>query len=986
MKIKELTIYGYGKFELFSLKNLGSLQVIYGPNEAGKSTILSFIQSILFGFPLKNSQESRFEPKSHSKYGGQLVIELDDHQIARIERVKGRATGDVTVTLENGVIGGEELLKEILGGLDRHLFQGIYSFNIHGLQNVHKLKGENLNRFLFSTGTIGTDQLMELENTLEKEMEKRFKKAGTKPELNRKLNELKEIETQLKRSQEQIDHYDRLVTSRDEMEKKLYDLRMQLKQIDEQLIRMKEWNRMYPLLVEKQQLLQDLSKLKEVRFPKDGRRRFEQLELEKLSVEKRIASFTERKNQLNQEIKQLNIENAFIENEGKLNWLIEDLPNYQSLVDQKMKIEQDLEQLIDEEQQLASKLDLGCPVNEVERFDLSFAVKDTILDLMSRKEFLKKQRKELDQQDEIIRFKLKEKKRELNDLVKKKLPDEEITKLKRILENEGERQLLEKEKRWIINQLDELEHTPFQNVNGNFRMPKVIGIFLMMVFAITSLLFNYYEMAIAFFSSTIIMILFFFGMGKRESKGKSTSNLPLKNRLEQVENKLKEKTSYPFDPYQAKMLLEKDSDIEKRIELERMNVRLLEDQFEQITIANEKWEYDWNRIEKELKQIGDLFYLKPNISQQHLPESFDLLEKIKNIQMEKKRLTEQRRHLDEMLESREEQIEELKKQMSIQGTSYHERVLYLKQKMAAVKEQYRKRKELVDQKEELNKELNSLKEELRLIDEKEAQLFKEANSDSADSFLAMEEKAKRRAHYLEKIQLIEKQIEISGISVESLQPLSKPFTESAFLEMEEKKKELKSEIDRLEQQRASINYEILQIEQGGIYSDLLQKFHQAKYEFAEMAKAWSVYATAYYCLRQSMEKYKAEKLPKILQKASEYFRILTEGSYSTIHLDRKKDVLYVQRADGLIFSPDELSQATGEQLYVSIRFALAKTLNERKKYPLLIDDGFVHFDERRLKQMMLVLKDLAKEQQIFFFTCHKSLLSFFNQEAIIHLP
>ena len=49
MRIKQLEIYGYGKWvdQTFDLVN--DVQLFYGANEAGKSTLMSFIHSILFG-------------------------------------------------------------------------------------------------------------------------------------------------------------------------------------------------------------------------------------------------------------------------------------------------------------------------------------------------------------------------------------------------------------------------------------------------------------------------------------------------------------------------------------------------------------------------------------------------------------------------------------------------------------------------------------------------------------------------------------------------------------------------------------------------------------------------------------------------------------------------------------------------------------------------------------------------------------------------
>ena len=105
-------IYGYGKFENQSIELADSqLQVIYGENEAGKSTIMSFIHSILFGFPTKQQSENRYEPKIGTAYGGYLLIRTEDNHLLKIERLPGKAGGDVKVEREGGQAEGRSIYK-----------------------------------------------------------------------------------------------------------------------------------------------------------------------------------------------------------------------------------------------------------------------------------------------------------------------------------------------------------------------------------------------------------------------------------------------------------------------------------------------------------------------------------------------------------------------------------------------------------------------------------------------------------------------------------------------------------------------------------------------------------------------------------------------------------------------------------------------------------------------------------------------------------
>ena len=122
MNIKQIHIYGFGKLTDFRLSLSSSLQVLYGENEAGKSTLMAFIHAILFGFPTKQQSELRYEPKRGSKYGGNLLLETEEYGEILVERVGGKATGNVVVTLSDGTTKGEEFLKQLLKNMDKSMF------------------------------------------------------------------------------------------------------------------------------------------------------------------------------------------------------------------------------------------------------------------------------------------------------------------------------------------------------------------------------------------------------------------------------------------------------------------------------------------------------------------------------------------------------------------------------------------------------------------------------------------------------------------------------------------------------------------------------------------------------------------------------------------------------------------------------------------------------------------------------------------------
>lgn len=78
MILEKLYIDGFGKFSDYSLDFSPSFQILYGENEAGKSTIHAFIQAMLYGIPKGASKkEEFFQYRPFSKapgFGGSLTF------------------------------------------------------------------------------------------------------------------------------------------------------------------------------------------------------------------------------------------------------------------------------------------------------------------------------------------------------------------------------------------------------------------------------------------------------------------------------------------------------------------------------------------------------------------------------------------------------------------------------------------------------------------------------------------------------------------------------------------------------------------------------------------------------------------------------------------------------------------------------------------------------------------------------------------------
>jgi uncharacterized protein YhaN len=980
MMIKEVHIYGYGKFEQFRV-SFAPYHIVYGKNEAGKSTLMSFIHSILFGFPLKQQSDLRYEPKTNSKYGGQVILKSETWGEIRIERVKGRATGDVTVYLEDGSRGGEELLKKVLNGMDKETFQSIFSFNIHGLQQVDRLHGEELNQFLFSTSAIGTDRIMEAERSIQKQLDKLFKPSGVKPVLNVQLKQLKQTEKKLNEAKVKIDQYETLIKKLETIKADLATKRQQLKTVEEDIVKKREWNRVYPLLIEKQKILQQLDELGDVRFPIDGVVKLEQLEHQQKLIQNRLAALREKQKQIEDELEKVNVQEEVLKNKDAIELIVEDLPTYRNDIQKMKQLQMQMQQVEEEIYRLKGKIGYQGPIESINDFNLSFARKNEVQQLTEKRKLLTERKKDLEQREAECRDKLVEVESYIEQLKFKRLNEEQRVEYEQQIERYHEQSDLSKELDMINNQIQTFAKSQNQKSDKTVNHLFLLSFFACFIVAAITFFIRYEKFSVGLLIIAISSLALYFYRLKQSKANFFVESL--QKQKEQIEQQLNLRQFDVEKVESAKQKIANDDKLRHQIEIEEIQQKALSDQFDQIVQSFEEWEMEWVENERKMIEIGREYHLSQQMATEFLNESFERLEQLREKLFEQKQMEKQLTVLEKVVNEKEQILGKLTKSISVKGADYQEKVFQLKRLLTQQSEYVAKRNHFLEKIHELEEQIQSYQIELKTINDSIADLYKLADVDSKEFFLLKGEKADRVELLHNRLEPIEKQLLYSEIKLpSSLEDIPPKVTSQAFERMDVQKKELQREIERLEKEMAQLKVEIDTLEKGGTYTDLLHQYHQEKFQLREGMKKWSVYQTAKYVLEKSMDNYKIEKLPKVIQLATDYFSILTDQNYDRIQMDQKKDTLYVKRRDGMIFNPKELSQATGEQLYVSIRFALAKTISEQLNFPFLIDDGFVHFDGSRQVQMMNLLEKLSHRGQIIFFTCHEHYLQYFPEDQI----
>ena len=123
-------------------------------------------------------------------------------------------------------------------------------------------------------------------------------------------------------------------------------------------------------------------------------------------------------------------------------------------------------------------------------------------------------------------------------------------------------------------------------------------------------------------------------------------------------------------------------------------------------------------------------------------------------------------------------------------------------------------------------------------------------------------------------------------------------------------------------------------------------------------------------LREIEQEHHSLYLPQIQGEASTHFARMTGGAYGAIDLLANwPQRIAVRDRDGRAIDAEKLSRGTIDQLYFSLRLALARALSGRTALPLLLDDPFVNFDSARFEQAVNTMLDLVRDgRQVIYFT------------------
>ncbi|MGH6840116.1 MAG: AAA family ATPase, partial [Methylocella sp.] len=250
MRFESFTIEKYGLVDNFTLSFPPDpgLVVIYGPNEAGKSTSLAAIADFLFGIPHDSRRGQVF---GNDKIRLTAVVALEDGTRLSLRRRKGRAGR--TLTDESGQAVDEGLLARHLGSTGRERFCSLFGLDHNSL----RIGGE---RLLAADGDIGRliveaggglRALVEMIGKMDKEADALFAKT---PAGHRRFYQARDAYQAADRAAKEglltLDAYEEMRRRRNEAQARVEEIRSKQKDIAERISRLQRLVRVIPTILE----------------------------------------------------------------------------------------------------------------------------------------------------------------------------------------------------------------------------------------------------------------------------------------------------------------------------------------------------------------------------------------------------------------------------------------------------------------------------------------------------------------------------------------------------------------------------------------------------------------------------------------------------------------------------------------------------------------------------------------------------------------
>ena len=1030
MRLEELYLDGFGRFHEETIGPLSQhITVIYGPNEAGKSTLLAFIRALLFGFPQRRRNEY-YPPLSGGRHGGRIRLSDDAGEVYTLERFVGARGGQVALrTVDGEPLQGETPLERLTGHATLDIFRNVFAFSLDELQSEGLMNDSGIADRIYSAG-LGVSKLPDFTKNLAERKENIFRPQGNAQKIAVLLRRLEGIDQQLQLIMGNADRHGDLIERKSGIDAELNNAGNELSrisirrvEIDNLLSGWDDWLALKAC----EAMLQEIPRFEQ--FPEDPIARLDVLVEQERQAGEDARDASEKWRQSNQEAATVIPNENLIEVEGK----IEDIRRARSSYDNSVRdLPERQAELAALEGNLAENLrELGHNRGEsdLESFETSLVVRNEVDNWKQR---TSESQARVQQTNALI----EQAERALQDLqseaqvAKDKLPLEpppldadelvvrqDVLRAARGRLGEYERERLNHENlRGQLNLLIGGNASPNQP-SGHPSLALIIILGLAGIALIAAgVMLNGDALGLGIVGGILLLavavLLLYLGkkpplgsqspldsdLGQQVAKAEAAAEMARQASLESAAalGLAEQPNAGTLDSEEAHLQsaqneLNKWNDANSRAEEVLRREKSQQQRVKDAVQEQESTEASMKAVEQEwrgwLRERGLAETLTPDTMTTFLAR----VDSARTSLSETRRMRGRVSAIEDDIGEFREQVEPLALRHGIplnpedrrQMASVADELIW---NLDEVKTHFSQREQAKTQEEENRLFLERQQQRLKLVEQDIGSLLTAGGTDDPEEF-------RRRARQNRERQEFELQRDQRRRNLERLSGPGDQF--DAFRDSLEHSEpiQLKEQLTTLSERLDGVNAyrnELLE-ERGGIDNELAQLTSEEESsalrilrsslleQLREHAREWSRLTIAESLLEKTRQKFERERQPSVIRHAQDFFTKVTGERYIRLYASIGGNTLTVTESNGASRQPNELSRGTREQLYLALRFGLIREFGEHaERLPVVVDEALVNFDPERAHLAAESFAQLAKTNQVLIFTCHPTTVDLFS--------
>ncbi len=393
MRIKQLSFIAYGPFTdktlEFTLQTPG-LHIIFGNNEAGKSSSLRALKALLFGFP-RQTPDNFLHNYDQLMVGGTIID--DDGRELNFQRRK-RIKGDLLD--KQGQPTAINILKPFIQTVEPELFDTLYGIShdslVQGGEEILAQKGE-IGKTLFAAGA-GISSIKKIIDQLNTEAAELYKARGQIQAVNASLKRFKELKQRNKSIILSVKEWKQHTTLLEESRAKRLELEQMRESKNRELVHLEQLHRAIPeigLLHSLQKQIAALGKIPPIDadFPKRQQNVQQKLNDDYRELQSRVI----RRNHLQERLETIAISTTILNQSETVDALVQKLGEYRKGQQDKPMREG---QRVSLRREAAALLELVRP-------DLNLETIDSLRPLLSRKRTIQELAREYERIHQTLR-------------------------------------------------------------------------------------------------------------------------------------------------------------------------------------------------------------------------------------------------------------------------------------------------------------------------------------------------------------------------------------------------------------------------------------------------------------------------------------------------------------------------------------------------------------------------------------------------------